>query len=277
MPNLVLTGCSWLLLALVLGAPVAAQVEYDPAVGEVILCSPVENERDWRLGEVIENNPGLNFVRVKCGPSKTGSPGGNFIINRKYLRPRTDPEAQKRAGVGPAEGQAASAAATPHATAAKAAGSKVATAQVDSPPPTSTLAPGSDLSGNSLEAILKRVIAARYIKDGHALDAGHTPSTITFHTFTIGKPRPYRLPIPGAYETGSPDGPGGRVGTLVYPVKTTYTRVLDYPGYPPSGYKGRIDTIEYDCTYWCFQNPKGEWLANQAAGSKVGDRRSVDK
>lgn len=53
-----------------------------------------------------------------------------------------------------------------------------------------------------LEGIFKRLIAARSMRDGHALDSGHTPASIVFKTFTIGATRPYRMPIPGAYQTG---------------------------------------------------------------------------
>jgi hypothetical protein len=133
------------------------------------------------------------------------------------------------------------------------------------PPPqgaTPHYPPMSDLSGDSIEAHIKRAIAGRYVRNGGALDAHHTPATVHFWTFAITGSRPYAMPPPGSL--GSPDGPGGRMGTKVYLVSTKYTVCLDYPGYAPTGNRGRLWRVEHDAAYKCFIDSSGHWRCNQS-------------
>lgn len=149
--------------------------------------------------------------------------------------------------------------------------SPVAPASASSPAAVSAVAkscacrPSSEWSGNSIEAKLESTIAARYVRNGGALDSEHTPSTVHFDSFAITGTRPYATPIPGAYQTGSPGGPGGRVGTKVYLVTTKYSVCIDYPGFAATGYKGRVLTVDHDARYTCFIDSTGQWRCNQSA------------
>lgn len=137
----------------------------NPPVGETIVCSPVSKETDWREGVVLENNPALDYVRVKCGPGLNGNPGNIFLVGRASLRPLNDPEGRRKAGL--------ASAAAPMTKPAEPATRPVDPGQQS----VTTVRPpaGSNLNVGGLEGIFKRYIAARYLKDGRALDAGHTP------------------------------------------------------------------------------------------------------
>lgn len=127
--------------------------------------------------------------------------------------------------------------------------------------------PQQSLAGNSLEAIFKRAIYDRYIKDGRSLTAQGFPTTITFHSFSVSGPRPYKMPEEWAYHTGSPDGPGGTVGSQVYDIKTTYTVCEDEQPNPEYGYKGYVNFTEADVTYVGLKHYKtGVWQVNQSGG-----------
>lgn len=266
-----------LLVFFLLFSPIAAIAQsYNPAVGETILCSPVGNETDWREGVVLENNSALDYVRVKCGPGLNGNPGNIFLVGRDYLRPSSDPEGRRKAGLAPAS--APSNGTSPVAPVANQPQGQPPVQATATHPRTSVQPPtGSNLDVPGLEGTFKRLIAARYMKDGRALDAGHTPATITFHSFSIGAARPYKMPTPGG-DLGSPDGPGGAAGTQVYPVKTRYTVAYDYPGNEYGTYNGAIEYVDVEGGYWFFKGAfnGGQWIGNQVLGTQVTTRR-VDK
>lgn len=123
----------------------------------------------------------------------------------------------------------------------------------------------SEIGGDSLEANAKRTIAGRYVRNGGALDAAHTPATVHFESFRALGSRPYAMPVPGAYYTGSPDGPGGKMGTIVHEIATKYSVCIDYPGFARTGYKGRVHIVDHDATYKCFIDVRGQWACNQSA------------
>lgn len=56
--------------------------------------------------------------------------------------------------------------------------------------------------------------------------------------------------------TGSPDGPGGMQGTMVYDIKTRYTVCVDEQPNPEYGYKGEIHFTEADVTYVALKHYK---------------------
>lgn len=235
------------------------------AVAQSVVCLPTGSERDVRTGKILENNPLYDFVRVECPAGPDGRPGGIFLVARKDIR---SPNAVNPAAATPTTTPA------PTMTPAAAVGGTTAP-QAAQPATTSVIGGTADkgncacpaqtqANGNSVEDNIKRTIIARYVRNGGALDTDHTPSTVHFDSFQLVKQRPYRMPIPGAYHTGSPDGPGGKMGTQVYEVLCKYTVCIDYPGYAPSGYRGRIEMVDHDAGYTCFIDTQGGWRCNQS-------------
>lgn len=112
------------------------------------------------------------------------------------------------------------------------------------------------------------------MKDGQSLDAGHTPATITFRSFSVGSPRPYRMPLPGG-PLASPDGSGGAAGTQVYPVTTKYTVAKYFPGNESGTYRGAIEYEDVEGSYLFFKGAfnGGQWIGNQGLGTQINVRR----
>ena len=346
-----------------LGSFAAAALAQAFSVGETVICMPTGSESDWREGVVMENNPNLSYVRIKCGPAKNGNPGNIFLVDRKDIRKEGDPGAQqKAAGTSPGTPGANSplhvaqsvmclatgnehdirpgkilennptldyvriecpAGAdgrpggiflvgrkdvwTPGAAGAPQQKAPLAAAVAQNGPSLSMITPSPSVSsaqttsaahstnqntksapnsncacptqtqadGSSAEDNIKRNIIARYVRNGGALDSNHTPSTVHFHSFQIVRQRPYAMPVPGAYHTGSPDGPGGKMGTQVYEVVCKYTVCVDYHGSTYTGYKGRIEEVDHDAGYTCFIDTQGAWRCNQNKDSMT--TRNTDK
>jgi len=245
------------------------------SVGQTVTCRATGSEWDVRQGKILENNPLYDFVRVECPPAADGRPGGIFLVSRKDIldgnnTPAQTPSPKTQAALPVANTtQPVHQAATPPATqVAQTATKPDANAKCACPAQTQA-------TSNSIEDTIKRVIIARYVKDGHALDATHTPSTVHFDSFHIVKKRAYAMPVPGAYHTGSPDGPGGRMGTEVYEVVCKYTVCVDYPGSTYTGYKGRVEMVDHDAGYTCFIDTANNWRCNQSKDSM--NTRSMDK
>ena len=120
-----------------------------------------------------------------------------------------------------------------------------------------------DLSGTSQAAVFKRLIDARYEKNGKSRDENlkNVSVSIHFDDFKTGATHPYRHMI------NNPDGPNGVDGGTVYAVKATYLVCEDYPGYAPTGNKGEIQKRENEnMTYSCFKDATGDWICNQTGG-----------
>ena len=129
-----------------------------------------------------------------------------------------------------------------------------------------------DLRGTSQAAIFKRLIDARYDKNGKSLDENEKNVSVSVHfeDFKVGATHPYRHMI------NNPDGPDGVNGGTVYAVKATYLVCADYPGYAPTGYKGDIQKRENEnMTYSCFKDATGDWICNQTGGREGRPQRTL--
>ena len=120
-----------------------------------------------------------------------------------------------------------------------------------------------DLKGTSQAAVFKRLIDARYEKNGKSRDENlkNVSVSIHFDDFKLGATHPYHHMI------NNPDGPNGVDGGAVYAVKATYLVCEDYPGYAPTGFKGEFLKTNYEnMTYSCFKDATGDWICNQTGG-----------
>ena len=129
-----------------------------------------------------------------------------------------------------------------------------------------------DLKGTAQAAVFKRLIDARYEKNGKSLDENEKAVLVSVHfdDFKVGATHPYRHII------NNPDGPDGVNGGTVYAVKTTYLVCADYPGYAPTGYKGDIQKRAYEnMTYSCFKDATGDWICNQTGGRQGKPQRTL--
>ncbi len=271
------------------------------AVGSVVECAPTSRS-DWRRGVVVENDPNKHYMRVRV-EAENGKTGGVFMVARAEVR--SPGGAQNPQNQGALTGTAGTTTGTVLATpsepihpraqpsgnwfnAPQAAVQAPQQAEPQQPQhqqnpiakqqtnPNCACAPMSDLSGDGMDGIFKREIRDVYIISGQDI-ASKNPATINFKSFQIGASRPYRMPEAWAYNTGSPDGPGGREGTTVYPVHARFTVCVDYPGYPKNGYMGRLAVKELDNTYWCFKNAFGKWQCNLGSPSKLLESKYIDK
>jgi hypothetical protein len=128
-----------------------------------------------------------------------------------------------------------------------------------------------DLKGTSQAAIFKRLIDARYEKNGKSRDENEKNVSVGIHfdDFKLGATHPYRHII------NNPDGPDGVDGGTVYAVKTTYLVCADYPGYAPTGNKGELQKTGYEnMTYSCFKDATGDWICNQTGGRQGRPQRT---
>lgn len=227
-------------------------------IGETVLASPSLDDKDWRKGVIVENDPAADFMRVNM-EAGNGRVGGVQIVSRSSIR-KMD-EHNNNNG-------------TQHANPTPAAIAQPKDSTVKQPG-ANCCPPQANLSGSSLEMTFKRSIHDRYIENGRSFDVGRYPATITFHNFSVSGPRPYRMPEEYAYHTGSPDGPGGKEGTQVYEVRTKFTVCVDE--LPSSqSYKGYVNFVDHDAKYFAFKHyTTGEWLLNQDS-DKI-DRRQVAK
>lgn len=238
----------------------------NPQVGESVVCLPTGSERDVRTGTVLENNPLYNYVRIQCPPGVDGKPGGIFLVSRTDIRSpnATAPVAPATPAVRPAmPGNTTRVPQTVQNT-DTAGNTAIRDSETQQPNANCACAPQTQANSDSIEDNIKRTIIARYVRNGGALDAAHTPSTVHFDSFQIVRQRPYKMPVPGAYYTGSPDGPGGRMGTQVYEVLCKYTVCIDYPGNTKTGYRGRLAVVDHDAGYTCFIDSQGSWRCNQS-------------
>lgn len=240
-------------------------------IGETVWASPSYHEHDWRQGTIVDNDPNAPFMRVNV-PAGNGRAGGIYIVSRSAIRKLAQGPGSVAAGVAhqvaaihnptaaPAQNQLAPAAPSPAVNHASAPAPAKGTA--------SCCPSQQNLSGGSLEQIFKRAIRDRYMhEDGSSFDVGGYPSSITFHSFSMGAPRPYKMPEAWAYHTGSPDGPGGREGTQVYEIVTKYTVCTDEQPNPEYGYKGEIKYTEAECTFYGLKNATtGVWQVNLGPG-----------
>jgi hypothetical protein len=130
-----------------------------------------------------------------------------------------------------------------------------------------------DLKGTSQAAIFKRLIDARYEKNGKSRDENEKNVSVSIHfdDFKVGATHPYRHMI------NNPDGHDGVDGGPVYAVKATYLVCADFPGFAPTGYKGVLQKTEYEnMTYSCFKDATGDWICNQTGG-RQGRPQSTPK
>jgi hypothetical protein len=130
-----------------------------------------------------------------------------------------------------------------------------------------------DLKGTSQAAIFKRLIDARYEKNGKSRDENEKNVSVGVHfdDFKVGATHPYRHMI------NNPDGNDGVDGGAVYAVKATYLVCADYPGFVPTGYKGVLQKTAYEnMTYSCFKDATGDWICNQTGG-RQGRPQSTPK
>ncbi len=130
--------------------------------------------------------------------------------------------------------------------------------------------PSDEVKGKTQSDIFKGLILDRYV---HKSKSEQDPTaTVTFQTFKVGATHAWRSGV-GGY---SPDGPGGKAGTTVYPVKAVFTVCTDVPGYKPSGFKGWIKTRQDNNNFYCFKNQFGEWQCNLGEGT-TGTEKSTNK
>lgn len=130
--------------------------------------------------------------------------------------------------------------------------------------------PSDDVKGKTQSDVFKGLILERY---EHKSKSEQDPAvTVTFQTLKVGATHGWRHGIGGE----SPDGPGGRAGTIIYPVKAVYTVCTDVPGYKPSGFRGWIKTRQDTNTFYCFKNQFGEWQCNLGEGT-MGEEKSTNK
>lgn len=137
-------------------------------------------------------------------------------------------------------------------------------------PATSECPPSDEVNGKTQSDIFKSLILAQYV---HKSKSEQDPTaTVTFQTFKVGATHTWRAGV-GGY---SSDGPGGRAGTIVYPVKAVFTVCTDVPGYKPSGFRGWIKTRQDSNTFYCLKNQFGEWQCNMGEGT-TGTEKSTNK
>jgi hypothetical protein len=130
--------------------------------------------------------------------------------------------------------------------------------------------PSDEVKGTSQSDVFKSLILAQYV---HKSTSEQDPTaTVTFQTFKVGATHTWRAGV-GGY---SSDGPGGRSGTIVYPVKAVFTVCTDVPGYKPSGFRGWIKTRQDSNTFYCLKNQFGEWQCNMGEGT-TGTEKSTNK
>ncbi len=82
------------------------------------------------------------------------------------------------------------------------------------------------------------------------------PKSVTFQQFSVGNPYSYRAydPLSG----GSPDGPGGRNGTVVFPVRATFT--------VRESYSTSFNYTQRTRSFSCFKTVQQYWTCNAAGG-----------
>lgn len=205
---------------------------------------------------VLAASAGKRFLSDDCGksyPSLTGSATKYLSwYNEEYLpwlnQQKGNPATTNIAGTGTSQNR----------TVASANNGAISCPQSD------------DLRGTSQEAIFKRQIADRYEKDGRSRIEKRVGASINFIDFKVGVSHPYRQMVK------NPDGPGGVEGAAVYAVKATYRVCYDHPGFAPTGYKGELQTIDFEkMTYSCFKDDTGDWVCNQTGGQQSMPQRTA--
>jgi hypothetical protein len=129
-----------------------------------------------------------------------------------------------------------------------------------------TCPPSDEVKGKTQTDIFKTLILDQYV---HKSKSEQDPNTtVTFQTLKVGDTHSWR-PGVGGY---SPDGPGGKAGTTVYPVKAVFTVCTDVPGYKPSGFRGWTKSHQDETTFYCFKNQFGEYQCNLDASTKTEEK-----
>ncbi|HRH45707.1 MAG TPA: hypothetical protein PKY82_28965 [Pyrinomonadaceae bacterium] len=119
----------------------------------------------------------------------------------------------------------------------------------------------SDETGGTTQSdIFKRLIRLKY--EHQPKEERDFTTTVTFQSFKSGATHKWRSGGGGE----SPDGPGGRAGITIYPIKVVFTVCSDYPGYAPTGFRGEIQRYQDDTTFNCLKNEFGEWQCNLGDG-----------
>lgn len=100
-------------------------------------------------------------------------------------------------------------------------------------------------------ALFQQVIRESWMKGNEG-----QPKEVTFQSFSVGSPYSYRPvdPLSG----GSPDGPGGRMGTSVYPVRATFT--------VRETYSTELQYSRRTRDFSCFVTAQNYWTCNMVGG-----------
>lgn len=113
----------------------------------------------------------------------------------------------------------------------------------------------SDANAQSQNASLFQSVISKQWSGG----SEGQPKSVTFQNFYVGQPYKYRPYDP--FSGGSPDGPGGRQGTVVYPVKATFT--------VRETYSTSLNYSQRTKNFSCFNSVQGYWVCNNTGGSNA--------
>lgn len=103
----------------------------------------------------------------------------------------------------------------------------------------------------TLAALFQQVIRESWSKGNEG-----QPKEVTFQSFSVGSPYSYR-PV-DSLSGGSPDGPGGRMGTNVYPVRATFT--------VRETYSTELQYSRRTRDFSCFITAQNYWTCNMVGG-----------
>jgi hypothetical protein len=207
--------------------------------------------KKWQKATVTKVGPsggGVFGYYVRIDAVGDSGPRDNYVMTgSNMIRPLQE-----------AEKEAANTDAARPVTKARA---KKADPEKDQPPVAGACQASDDTSGTTQIDIFKHLVQDRYV---HKPDGEQDfTATVTFQTFKLGATHKWRPGVGGE----SPDGPGGRAGTTIYPVKAVYTVCADHPGYAPTGYRGTIEKRQDDNNFYCFKNQFGDWQCNLGEGT----------
>jgi hypothetical protein len=236
---------------------VGDRVEVDPQASAMTY-----QFKTWHKATVTKIGPvggGVHGYYVRVDAEGDSGPTDNYVMTgSNMIRPlpeaeKNDAKAEKNDAKKGADEQ-----------------EKKAEPEKEQKPASNTCPPSDEVKGKTQSDIFKSLILAQYV---HKSKSEQDPtSTVTFQTFKIGATHTWRAGL-GGY---SSDGPGGRAGTIVYPVNAVFTVCTDVPGYKPTGFRGWIKTRQDDNNFSCFKNEFGEWQCNMGRGT-TGEEKSVNK
>ncbi len=207
--------------------------------------------KTWHKATVTKIGPvggGVHGYYVRIDAEGDSGPTDNYVMTgSNMIRPLQ--EAEKNDAKKGAEDQ-----------------EKKAEPEKEQKPAANACAPSDEVKGKTQSDIFKTLILDQYV---HKSKSEQDPAvTVTFQTLKVGATHGWRPGIGGQ----SPDGPGGRAGTTVYPVKAVFTVCTDVPGYKPSGFRGWTKTHQDDTTFYCLKNQFGEWQCNLDASKKTEEK-----